>query len=97
MRRTIEPMGRPLAITALPVSPSEDQRHRIVVYVVTMTIRVVCVLSCLFVTGWWQLLAIVGAVVLPYIAVVLANVSVAQRSEEPEAPGPLEIPRSCLD
>ncbi|OJX63370.1 MAG: hypothetical protein BGO95_00460 [Micrococcales bacterium 73-13] len=90
-------MGRPIAITALPVSPSADQRRRFVMYTVTMSIRVVCVLGCLFVTGWWQLLCLVGAVVLPYIAVVIANVSRVSPREEPEAPGPLEIPRSWLD
>ncbi len=90
-------MGRPLAITGLPLSPSEDLRRRFVVYTVTMSIRVGCVVACLFVTGWWQLLFLVGAVVLPYIAVVLANVSQAQRREEPEAPGPLEIPRAWFE
>lgn len=87
-------MGRPIAITALPVSPSEDQRRRFITYTVTMTIRVACVVACLFVPGWWQLVCLLGAVVLPYIAVVLANVSRSKVAEEPEAPGPLEIPRS---
>jgi len=90
-------MGRPIAITALPVSPPEDQRRRFVMYSVTMGIRVLCVIACLFVTGWWQLLCLAGAVVLPYIAVVLANVSKTKPAEEPEAPGPLEIPRSWLE
>jgi len=79
-------MGRPIAITGLPVSPSDDQRRRFVMYTVTMSIRVACVLACLFVTGWWQLLCLLGAVVLPYIAVVLANVSRAQVRDEPESP-----------
>ncbi|HWL01393.1 MAG TPA: DUF3099 domain-containing protein [Microbacteriaceae bacterium] len=90
-------MGRPIAITALPISPHEDQRRRFITYTVTMAIRVVCVVACLFVTGWWQLLCLAGAVVLPYIAVVLANVSKTKVAEEPEAPGPLEIPRSWLE
>lgn len=89
-------MARPIAITALPVSPSDDQRRRFITYTVTMAIRVACIIACLFATGWWQLLLLAGAVVLPYIAVVLANVSRANLSEEPEAPGPLEVPSTWL-
>jgi hypothetical protein len=87
-------MGRPTAITALPVSPSEDQRRRFVMYTVTMGIRMLCIVACLFVPGWWQLLCLLGAVVLPYVAVVLGNVAKTAPVAEPEAPGPLEIPRS---
>ena len=65
-------------------------------YIVTMSIRVICVFGCVFVTGWWQILCLLGAVVLPYIAVVVANVSRTPVAE-PEAPGPLEIPRSWLE
>ncbi len=43
-------------------------------YGVAMAIRVACIVLCLFVQGWWLVLPIVGALVLPYIAVVLANV-----------------------
>jgi hypothetical protein len=42
-------------------------------YAVAMGIRGVCVLLLFVVPGWWRLLPLVGAVVLPYIAVVLAN------------------------
>ena len=90
-------MARPIAITALPVSPSADQHRRIVMYIVTMGIRMLCVLGCLFVTGWWQIVCLLGAVVLPYIAVVIANVSRSPAAAEPETPGPLEIPRSWLE
>lgn len=89
-------MGRPIAITALPVSPPEDQRRRFITYSITMSIRVACFVACFFVTGWWQLVCLLGAVVLPYVAVVLANVSAKTTSDDPEAPGPLEIPSSWL-
>lgn len=87
-------MARTSAITSAPVSPADDLRRRFIMYTTTMSIRVACVLGCFFVTGIWQIVCIVGAVVLPYIAVVIANVSRAPRREAPEAPGPLEIPRS---
>jgi hypothetical protein len=38
-----------------------------------MGIRMLCLLACFFVQGWWLAVAIAGALVLPYIAVVLAN------------------------
>ena len=43
-------------------------------YLIAMGIRMVCIVSCVFVQGWWLLIPIAGAIILPYIAVVLANV-----------------------
>jgi hypothetical protein len=44
-------------------------------YSLTMSTRVVCVILCFFVHGWWLVLPVTGAFLLPYIAVVLANVA----------------------
>jgi hypothetical protein len=55
-------------------------------YSITMGIRLVCVILCIFVRGWWLLLCAAGAVFLPYIAVVLANV-VDSRGSRVERPG----------
>jgi hypothetical protein len=73
-------------ITALPRSPEEDRRRRMRLYTLTMSIRVVCIVLCLFVRDWWLLLAALGATFLPYVAVVLAN-AVDKRSMSPERPG----------
>lgn len=43
-------------------------------YVTAMSIRVFCIVMCFFVQGWWLAIFAVGAIVLPYLAVVLANV-----------------------
>jgi hypothetical protein len=67
-------MGQPQSITSLPEAPDVDRRRRMVRYGIAMGLRVVCVIACFFVQGWWLLVPIAGAVVLPYIAVVLANV-----------------------
>lgn len=67
-------MDQPQSITSLPESPADERRRRMIRYAIAMSIRVVCVILCLFVHGWWLLLPILGAVVLPYVAVVLANV-----------------------
>ncbi|GAA3745081.1 hypothetical protein GCM10022239_20850 [Leifsonia bigeumensis] len=45
-----------------------------------------CVILCIFVRGWWLVLCAAGAVILPYIAVVLANV-VDTRTSRVERPG----------
>jgi hypothetical protein len=64
---------RPVAITDLPPSPEDEQRSRIRKYALTMGIRMVCIVACLFVPGWWLLIPALGAVFLPYVAVVVAN------------------------
>lgn len=66
-------MAKQQSITSLPRSPRDDRRDRMLKYSITMGIRLVCIVLCLFVQGWWLLVCAIGAVVLPYIAVVLAN------------------------
>jgi hypothetical protein len=68
-------MAKQQSITSLPRSPQDDRRSRMIQYTVAMSIRVVCIVLCLFVRGWWLLLPAAGAVFLPYVAVVLANAS----------------------
>ena len=85
-------MARPIAITALPPSPDEDQRRRFRQYTIAMSIRVACILACLFTTGWVQLVCIGGAVVLPSIAVVIANAKRSTGGGTPERPGQSSLP-----
>ena len=79
-----------LVITSLPRSPEDDQRARMIKYTVMMTVRVVCIGLCIVVPGWWRLVFAIGAVFLPYVAVVLAN-SVDNRGTPVERPD--ELPR----
>ncbi|HEV7955874.1 MAG: hypothetical protein JWL94_1675 [Microbacteriaceae bacterium] len=62
------------SITALPRSPQDDRRRRMTRYLITMGIRLICIVLCFVVQGWWVAVFAVGAIVLPYLAVVLANV-----------------------
>ena len=66
-------MNEPQSITSLPESPDDERKRRMINYGIAMGIRVVCVILCFFVHGWWLLVPLVGAIFLPYIAVVLAN------------------------
>jgi len=79
-------MNTPESITSLPERPDDERRRRVINYSIAMAIRVVCVLLCVFVRGWWLVLPILGAVVLPYVAVVLANLQ-TRRSGDVNVPG----------
>jgi hypothetical protein len=60
-------------ITSAPRSHTEDQDARIQRYLISMGIRTVCVILVFVVSGPLRWVFIVGAVVLPYVAVVMAN------------------------
>jgi Protein of unknown function (DUF3099) len=61
------------SITTLPLSPDEERRSRMVKYSIAMGIRTLCVVSLIFVQGWWIVVMVAAALVLPYLAVVVAN------------------------
>ena len=85
------------SITSLPVSPADDRRKRMIQYTIAMTIRVICVLLLFVVQGWWLLVVGIGAIVLPYVAVVLANNVSGGAPSLVERPGglvPLVDPRA---
>ena len=67
-------MNQPQSITSLPESPDDERHRRMLHYGIAMGVRVACVILCFFVHGWWLLLPLAGAVLLPYVAVVIANV-----------------------
>lgn len=85
-------------ITTLPRSPEDDRRARMIKYSVMMFIRVVCIGLCLVVQGWWLLICVLGAVFLPYVAVILAN-AVDSRVTNVERPvsAPLMITAQTTD
>jgi len=62
-------------------------------YTIMMSIRVVCIVALLFVQGWWLLVFALGAVFLPYFAVVVANVATTRRSEVERPGGLVPVPR----
>jgi hypothetical protein len=64
---------KPIAITELPSSPDEERRGRMIRYSVAMGIRMVCIILVIVVPDWWRLIPAIGAIVLPYFAVVIAN------------------------
>ena len=65
--------AKPTAITELPSSPDAERRGRMIRYSIAMGIRMVCILVALLVPDWWRLIPAIGAIALPYFAVVIAN------------------------
>lgn len=69
------PKSTPIAsLTTLPKSPTDDRQQRMKRYLIAMAVRLVCIGLCFVVQGWWLAVFAAGAIVLPYLAVVLANV-----------------------
>ncbi|NNC10491.1 DUF3099 domain-containing protein [Planctomonas sp. JC2975] len=76
------------SITSLPPSPAVERRNRMLEYTVMMSIRVICLISLLWVRGWWLVIPAAGAIFLPYFAVVVANAT-RSKGGTPERPGAL--------
>ncbi|WGD38622.1 DUF3099 domain-containing protein [Lysinibacter sp. HNR] len=72
--------------TSVSTDPETDRTHRMRNYVITMGIRFACLLAIPFVQGWWMVICAIGAVILPYFAVIIANVGnpSAAQAERPE-------------
>lgn len=79
-------------ITAANRSLSNEQSGRTKRYLISMGIRTACVLAAIVVPGWPKWIFIVGAVVLPYLAVVIANAG--HENDEPGSVGvtPVSLP-----
>lgn len=63
----------PTSVTDAQEAADKDYRQRVKRYTISMIIRVVCLLLAFVFTGWLRWVMLGGAVVLPYIAVVIAN------------------------
>lgn len=72
-----------IPITGAQVPLSEDQRQRTRRYLISMAIRTICFVGAIFASGWLRWALVAGAVVLPYVAVVMAN---AGRGRSTKAP-----------
>ncbi len=61
------------SITDAAAAHSAEMRQRMIKYAVAMGIRMVCLVLVFVLDGWFRVLPILGAVFLPWIAVVIAN------------------------
>lgn len=75
------------SITSLPLAPDVERHHRLVKYLVAMSVRVLCIIALLFVHGWWLVIPALGAIFLPYFAVIIANATANPNGGRVERPG----------
>lgn len=61
------------SITDAAAAHSDEMRQRMIKYAVAMGIRMVCLILVFVVDGWFKLIPVMGAVFLPWVAVVIAN------------------------
>jgi hypothetical protein len=74
--------------TSLPRAPRDEAGARSARYLVMMGIRIACFILMVVITpyGWYTWVLGAAAIVLPYLAVVLANVGEEARSNRREDP-----------
>jgi hypothetical protein len=84
-------------ITAAQRPLSQEQGGRTRRYLVSMGVRTACLLGAIVIDGWPRIMLIIGAIALPYLAVVIANAGRenddpgdvgSYRQENPALPGP---------
>ncbi len=86
MGKAKAPIIEVFTITGAQRALSQEQTGRTRRYLISMGIRTACVLGAIVVPGWPRWVLIAGAVVLPYLAVVVANAG-----RENDEPGELGV------
>ncbi len=87
---------RAQSATSLPQAPRDDANSRFTKYMVMMGVRIACFIAMAVVTpyGWYTFVFAAGAIFLPYLAVIVANVgqdAAQTTAENPERV--IEAPR----
>lgn len=80
-------MAKTQSITSISRSPQDDRHSRAVRYTIGFAIRLACLLSCVFLRGWFLVIPAIIAVGGPLVLVVLANASTSSGSTVVERPG----------
>lgn len=66
-------MSKQHVVTSIGEAPEIERKRRMIKYAISMSIRFLCVILVVFTSGIWQWIFGLGAIFLPYFAVVLAN------------------------
>lgn len=82
-------------ITDAPASLTVDQSRRARSYMLQMGVRVVCLVLACVVHGWLLWVCVAGAVVLPYVAVLVANGGRDRRATTVAAYDPRALPSAA--
>lgn len=78
-------------VTSAGVNPEQDRAHRMRMYYIAMSLRMLGVISLFWVRGWWVLLVGVAVAVLPWFAVMVGNAVAHGGERTPDAPEPLQL------
>jgi hypothetical protein len=77
----------PILVTTAGKSPSQERDERQRRYLITMGIRTLCFILAIVLVGvglrWEAAIAVVASLVLPWVAVVVANAGPRQTVEQP--------------
>jgi Flp pilus assembly protein TadB len=74
----------PYLVTTAPISAADERRAREKRYLITMGVRVVAfIVAIVFATGWIRVIAIILALVLPWVAVIAANAPRRRVEQQP--------------
>lgn len=84
-------MAQDYSVTSAGVNPADDRAHRERMYYIAMSLRVLCVVSLFWVRGWGVFVALAGAVILPWFAVMVGNAVAHTGGEAPAAPEPVAL------
>lgn len=76
------PQPEVFAITGVTQGTTESQKHRQRRYLISMSIRTICWILAIVTNGWLRWVFFVGALLLPYFAVVIANAGRERRLYE---------------
>lgn len=72
-------------VTAARPGHSQEMSGRLRRYLISMTIRVIFLVLAIFLfTGWLRLVGVAAAIVLPWVAVVMANAGPVGDGAQPE-------------
>ena len=66
-------MAAPQSVTNIEISADEERKSRMIRYSIAMSLRFICIIVGVYVSGWLMWVCFAGAIFLPYFAVVLAN------------------------
>jgi hypothetical protein len=79
--------GGPVLVTTAPQSPREEQRQRQRRYLVTMGVRLACFIAAIVLVAldlrWEAGVAVGASLVLPWVAVIVANGGPKRVAEQP--------------
>jgi hypothetical protein len=83
----------PVTITSARTSHSDDIHRRQGKYLLSMAVRTICFILAVVLTGPLRWVMVGAAVFLPYVAVVVANVSNSREGAGPDPFADEELPR----